>query len=245
MYCGFNLSLQHGDLENYDECGRQSYKIQKHRIESSIETFMDSDEIIIASQLVANWFPQIDCEVFISHAHKDREFAIRLAGFLKSEFGITSFINSCAWGYSDSLLRILDNRYCRQEWSQTYDYSKRNKSTTHVHMMLSTALIKMIDQCECVIFLNTPQSISSSSYINGYTTESPWIYAELVMTALIQRRAPEGHRRAKRSAIATEGMRIKYACRSAAPDVHWCERIEDLAKKGAGLKISRRTRYPL
>lgn len=211
MYRGFNLSVPHNCFRGYDDDGRADHNAQKARIDSVVDTFKDSDGSIIASRLVANWFPLISSEVFISHAHKDSELAIRLAGFLQFEFGIRSFIDSCVWGYSETLLKLLDDEYCWQERSGTYNYSKRNKSTTHVHMMLSTALIKMINQCECVIFLNTPASISSSGYISGSATESPWIYTEVMMTSLIQRREPADHRAlAKRVIAADEALRVKY-----------------------------------
>ena len=62
-------------------------------------------------------------------------------------------------------------------------------------MMLSTALTEMIDKCECVIFYNTPNSISIASEIskqkNGdSTTLSPWIYHELSMTSMLRMNPP-------------------------------------------------------
>ena len=55
-----------------------------------------------------------------------------------------------------------------------YDYNKRNYSTSHVHMMLSTALTMMMDEAECVIFLNTPNALSTKDIV--HKTESPWIF---------------------------------------------------------------------
>jgi hypothetical protein len=212
MYRGFNLSVPPSCFEAYENDGQSGYQAQKARIGRVVDSFKDSDGRINAVRLTANWFPQMDCQVFISHAHKDSELAIGLAGFLRCEFGISSFIDSCLWGYSDDLLQMIDDEYCWKKRNGAYSYQKRNKSTTHVHIMLSTALIKMINGCECVIFLNTPESILSSDYISGYATESPWIYAEVAMTSLIQKRGLTDHRRlAKRlTAAADEALRVKY-----------------------------------
>lgn len=210
MHRGFNLSVSHNCFGEYHDDGRADHEAQRSYIDSIIDTFKDLDGSIIESRLSANWFPQIDSEVFISHAHEDSNLAIGLAGFLQLEFGISSFIDSCVWGYYEKLLKLLDDEYCWQERNRTYNYRKRNRSTAHVHMMLSAALVKMINQCECVIFLNTPASISSSDYINGSTTESPWIYTEVVMTSLIQRRAPADHRALAKRVAATEALRVKY-----------------------------------
>ena len=61
-------------------------------------------------------------------------------------------------------------------------------------MMLSTALTEMMDNTECVIFFNTPNSINMSEEIDkikrekGKTTVSPWIYHELSMTTMLRQK---------------------------------------------------------
>jgi len=78
-------------------------------------------------------------------------------------------------------------------------------------MMLSTALARMMNDCECIIFLNTPHSISPVNYIRGQVTDSPWIYSEIAMTSLLQKRSPSDHRElAKSTVIANEALRIRY-----------------------------------
>ncbi|MNI77530.1 hypothetical protein D3C73_1338300 [compost metagenome] len=56
-------------------------------------------------------------------------------------------------------------------------------------MMLTTALTMMIDKTECVIFLNTPNSIDSTEVIDR--TKSPWIYYEIGVTKSIRKKEPE------------------------------------------------------
>ena len=59
-------------------------------------------------------------------------------------------------------------------------------------MMLSTALTQMMDSCECVILLNTPNSIKPEDTLN--VVVSPWIYSELASTLLLRTRTPQEHR---------------------------------------------------
>jgi hypothetical protein len=149
--------------------------------------------VIDATAIQNDWFGQVTADVFISHSHADRDLAISFSGWLQREYGLSSFVDSSVWGHSDDLLREIDNEFCLDSSGKLYDYDLRNRSTSHVHMMLSTALTTMIDHAECIIFLNTPQSIFVGSAIKGTEgdhTASPWIYAELVTSQLIRKRRP-------------------------------------------------------
>lgn len=213
MYKGFNLKLNNFDLSKYANKGNLIYRDNKSFINNELESFKDENGDLIASEITSKWFPEIDADVFLSHSHKDEKQVICLAGWLECEFGLKSFIDSCIWGYSGDLLQIIDKKYCYDKLSKTYDYQKRNRSTSHIHMMLSTALAKMIDRCECIIFVNTPNSISSSNYINGEATDSPWIYSEIAITNIIQKRTPHRNLLTK-SSVSIENIRedlnIKY-----------------------------------
>jgi hypothetical protein len=55
-------------------------------------------------------------------------------------------------------------------------------------MMLSTALSKMIDKAECLFFLKTPKSIMVSEIKTK--TLSPWIYSEIAISKIIQKKVP-------------------------------------------------------
>ena len=60
--------------------------------------------------------------------------------------------------------------------------------------MLTIALHKMINRCECVILLNTGNAISRVKKYEDLqhdTTFSPWICSELICSSLIQQRRPE------------------------------------------------------
>jgi len=194
MYRGFNLTLKEEFFENKDfdflyEKGETSIEQPQKRINARLKTFLGVDgSSLDGSKMQAHWFPQIKADVFISHSHEDEELAIALAGWLKETFGLTAFIDSCVWGYADDLIGLIDNKYCRKG-SRLYNYEKRNYSTSHVHTMLSVALTQMIDNTECLFFLNTPNSLTPNTFIEQ--TDSPWIYSEIVMSRLIRENPPE------------------------------------------------------
>src|SRR5260221_3829122 len=160
-----------------------------------------------------NWFRQFESLVFFSHSHNDENTAITLAGILYGNFGIKSFIDSCIWGYASDLLWLIDNRYCLNDVGETFNYQKRNRSTSHIHTMLSMALAKMIDHSECLFFINTPNSLSAEDVIDK--TESPWIYLELGMTKLVKIQIPERRFLSESKTFSKahhfdEDLRVKY-----------------------------------
>lgn len=196
MYRGFNLEIANVDLSDWFDIGNTMHQKNKAQVEKKLESFKDNNGNLLASRIIASWFPPVEADIFLSHSHRDAKQVIGLSGWLSDMFGLTSFIDSSIWGYSEDLLQIIDKEYCYKPATKTYSYEKRNRSTSHVHMMLSTALAKMINGCECIIFVNTPHSISPAEYIgDDDTTSSPWIYSEIAMTSLVQKRTPAEHRR--------------------------------------------------
>lgn len=196
MYRGFNLLLDKNyfkeDFEYLQGVGLDRLSCQKTTIEKIINSFVRRNGYLDGSKMQTNWFPQIEADIFISHSHKDERIALALAGWLKETFGLTAFIDSCVWGYSNNLLKLIDDAYCRNINRNFYDYDKRNYSTSHVHMMLSVALTQMIDNTECLFFLNTPNSITPDTIINK--TESPWIYSEISISQLIRKKELQEYR---------------------------------------------------
>lgn len=119
-------------------------------------------------------------DVFISHSHNDIESAKILAAYLRNKLGMSPFIDNYIWGSADGLLHEIDNDYCRISGMNSYNYDKRNFSTSHVHTMLSMAIMEMIARCKCFIFIESGASINLNILnSSGRKTQSPWLFQEL------------------------------------------------------------------
>jgi hypothetical protein len=195
MFRGFNLEIPENIFDTqYLKLGTSQYSENSKNVKKSLDSFINPNGSLNGNKIQEYWFPNISSNVFLSHSHKDKNIAISLAGCLKACFDLDTFIDSCVWGYADELLKQIDNGHClfQSNGMDFYDYEKRNGSTSHVHMILSTALSKMIDNTECIIFLNTPNSISSNDVIKK--TSSPWIFSELAMIDIVRRKTKKYHR---------------------------------------------------
>ncbi|SAK74510.1 hypothetical protein AWB75_04153 [Caballeronia catudaia] len=208
MFRAFNLEgVDAGTFESWKEDGDALFSNQKKSVQNAISLYIQNDAIN-GLKVKGDWFGQTTADVFISHSHSDEKIAIGMAGWLRKTFGLTAFIDSCVWGHANDLLRTIDNQYCKLN-ATTYSYDLRNRSTSHVHMMLSTALTQMIDSCECVVFLNTPSAVSTEELLEKDSdgqTSSPWIYAELVTMQVIRRRKPGRPIRRTMTKASREGM---------------------------------------
>lgn len=178
----FNTTSSEFDM--YVNEGRKTYKNSSNTIKSGIDTYLRHNGVIDGAKVSADWFPEIDAHVFLSHSHADEDMVIALAHWLKINFGIKCFIDSCVWGYADELLKGIDDKYCYQPVSETYNYQRRNRTTAFVHNLLCAALTKMMDKCECLMFVNTPNSIYEDPDKNE--TSSPWIFYELYQSSIIE-----------------------------------------------------------
>lgn len=192
MFAGFKLSGDF-DFSEYKNVGEQIFKNNKADVSKSLDKYFNVDGSIEGTELQSDWFPEIKCDIFLSHSHKDEDLAKGLAGWLYQKIGLKVFIDSCVWGYSLELQKKIDNEYSLfEDDSAKYDYTKVMYSTSHVHMMLSTALTMMLDKTESVFLLKTPNVISTKKTIEQ--TESPWIYHEIAMTRMIRRKKLSDYR---------------------------------------------------
>lgn len=176
----------------FHEVGRQLRNDDAAAIKRKLESYLRDDGSLDGTEMQKNWFPSIPADVFLSHSHKDLDLTLALAGWLFKTFGLRPFIDSCVWGNADDLLKQIDDKYCLNPSGGTYSYEKRNGSTSHVHIMLSTALAMMIDNAECAWVLNTTNSITPSDA--ALRTASPWIFSEIATMQLIRRRPKAAHR---------------------------------------------------
>lgn len=192
MHKGFNLTLDDDSVEGRwlkREYASYSpiYEATKESTREKISSYLKGG-VIDAKKLQEDWFQSVKADVFISHSHTDEALAIAIAAALEDKLELKCFVDSCVWGNSEALLKEIDNKYCRHSNGTSYDYDQRNRSTSHVHMMLQGALAKMIDRTECVIFLNTPKSMVTKEELENDTrTGSPWIYTEVLTTKLIEK----------------------------------------------------------
>lgn len=216
MFAGFNLKINSSnifDKDEYYELGKSIDVANRKSIEENLETFI-IDGVIDGTSLQEEWFPQIKADIFISHSHKDLRLTYCLVGWLFKHFQITAFVDSNVWGFADNLLKKIDDKYCVNGGNEnkSYSYEKRNYSTSHVHMMLSVALNKMIDKTECIFFLNTPESVSIKDTVQN-TTFSPWIYSELFTSEVIRKQELSRYRKGqleKRAMFESSELIIRY-----------------------------------
>lgn len=198
MYSKFNCDISDDlygrNINRYYDAGHRIYEHFQKQSRGCLKAFLLDNGHIDGTALQNHWFGSIYADVFISHSHQDIEKVMVFAGWLKDKFDLTVFIDSCIWGYCDDLLKQIDDDYCKLADRKTYDYKLRNYTTSHVHTMLSAALLDMIDRTECLIFYNTPQSIiiedELESVKNSDKTLSPWIYSELFATNVLRQQVP-------------------------------------------------------
>lgn len=211
MYKGYKLSLSFDKRESYYDRLLIDGKKRNDKIVATVHknltAYLRPDGSIDGALLSSDWFPEIQAHAFLSHSHKNEDDAIVLSQILFEQCKIVTFIDSCVWGYCDDLIKILDDRYCISEDKRYYRYSDRNRTTSFVHTLLSTALTKMIDRCECLFFLNTPDSIIPDP--KRSETSSPWIYYELLQTQVIRRKKrEEGQRMYSSGGILNESLKV-------------------------------------
>lgn len=137
-------------------------------------------------------FDREQYDVFISYSHNDEDDAEYLYHYLQSQ-GLNCFLDSTIWHSADNLLRKIDNKYCLNKDGKHYDYRKRNFSTSHVHAMLSMAMLEAINRSECCIFLKSNNSVTLEDGIENQTL-SPWIYEEITYAKMCKITLPERFR---------------------------------------------------
>lgn len=204
MFNFYKIKISENDFEDFQKSISKYEKIIKED-KDTIKEKGDSFEVMdekYGDKIQANWFPEIEADVFISHSHADEQLAKALGGYISEKTKLKSFIDSEVWGFSNDLLKHIDNNYCIQD-ENLYSYESRNHSTSHVHMMLSVALMQMIIKCRYFIFLDTPNSnennntLIKNSSINE--TNSPWIYNELMITKILKLHKPKEEHFAQKS----------------------------------------------
>lgn len=215
MYAAFNLKIDPSNMffnsyiKRYNDLGLKRKKQKKIEIKNDLKRYINNG-IIDGSELSDDFFKIIKSDVFISYSHNDEDIALAVAGYLNQELRLDVFMDSLFWDSADSLLKDIDDTYCKLD-SENYNYQKRNLSTSHVHAMLSTAIIKVMDKSEIVIFLNTDNSIPKVDNVFSVNyTKSPWIYEEIMFASLLRRRHWSNHRKVSIYESVGQNLQVKY-----------------------------------
>lgn len=182
-----------------DGTARENYSHLYEELSKALRTNLTKDiirqTVIDGTRLQEEWFPQNigHFDVFISHSHIDLTKIKQLSYWLNQNLGLRCFIDSVFWKYSNKLLEELDDKYSkfydRRIKRYLHHYSKRNITTANVHCMLTMALMKMMDSCELVMFVDSDNSIHYER--DSAKTPSPWIYEELEMANMLPSKMPK------------------------------------------------------
>ena len=181
-------------------CGNryENYDIEyiSNYLKSNINLETIKQSLINGTKLQEEWFPTNEqrFHVFISHSHRDECVAKQFAQYLREEYKLNCFIASVYWNYVEELQKQLDEYYSKvvRYGREVYDYKTSNFIAANVNIMLSMALMRMMDKCECLIFIDSDNSLI---YKRGQSiTPSPWIYEELGFSKYLRVNIPQRYK---------------------------------------------------
>ena len=190
MYRAFNVTLESNKYLGY--ANAQQYENDKSISLQNLRRIINSKDMLQAYEIKKLLLPSKRYDIFISHSHKDLEIAKGLSGYLNALCGVSCFIDSLYWGNIDELQEELNRMHLHKDEAtgkKYFDHQSTMEVAKHANMILASALTEMIDNCECVFFLNTDNSvIRGTEAISKNETYSPWIYHEVFTTTIIQKK---------------------------------------------------------
>lgn len=188
MYRGFSIELDECESllkdiafdDTIDVNKEDNGKLKTSLIKQLEKLYIGSSELK-SDEIEEDWFPDLKFDIFISHSHRDCDTLVKkFAKWLYDEFGLKAFVDSQVWGNKNDLIQYLAQKNPKGICSTCPDI------VTGVNAILNMALLKMMDNTECFMFLSTKNSvIAKSDY-----TYSPWIYSELEMSNKLRCRMP-------------------------------------------------------
>ncbi|WP_048609174.1 toll/interleukin-1 receptor domain-containing protein, partial [Providencia rettgeri] len=187
----FNLKIDNNSLESklqneeINSYNSLIYSYGQDNLIKEIKSILDIDEEkkevkIKHNDIIKNWFPESDCHIFMSHSHKDKNIAIKIANYLYANYKIKTFIDSYFWQFVDDAIYEINSNYSKNPKPNDHllRYDSSLRVGTNFYLTLSNALMDTIDKSDCCIFLNTENSIFNINS-ESESTYSPWIYTEL------------------------------------------------------------------
>ena len=208
MFKGYKLEIKENEILNFRKYVQKAESLyanfEKVTAQNLVNYKMETSLPINGDSVESQWFPKRKFHVFLSHSSKDSEVAYALAYMLKQTLDIDVFVDSLVWGQRDDLIKRLyesnkdkhrDNvRHIENEKTQIpqKELDFYSDIIAHVDSMLNKSLIQVMDECECLLFLNTPNSISASEVCKE--TLSPWIYTELEASKRLRIKIPFHHK---------------------------------------------------
>ena len=84
MYAAFNVNIS--DIPMYYgklQTGKDIFCEHKNRIKYELSEYLLRNKKIDGDRTMEEWFPSIDCDIFISHSHKNQDLALSLVGWIK------------------------------------------------------------------------------------------------------------------------------------------------------------------
>lgn len=195
VFSGFNLNMDEIAMtetlgkrfDEYREIGKSHLRPEIERFNDKLSDLIGYDSIN-GSEIKNYCFPNINADIFLSHSHKDCDLANALAGWIHEIFKLNVFVDSNVWENSGTLLEEINSRYSNKRYGYLYDHESCCKASEHVNTMLTLALHKMIDSVECVILLNTDNSVQVFGEKCFHSTYSPWIYSEIICTQIVRKK---------------------------------------------------------
>lgn len=173
----FDESYQQGLLE---------VRKKKKEIEERLKAYSFPENVneVDLSKVMNDWFPVEKWDFFLSHSHNDddEKMSIAISYYLQEKFQLKCFVDSCTWGYADTLIEKMKKYYIAKE---QIDKGLYNAIVTHVHIMLNSALMKTMQSATAFLFLQTNNSLEKKHMTADDWTYSSWIYSELCMSRVM------------------------------------------------------------
>lgn len=172
---------------DFDESYRQGLlevDKKKKEIKDRLKAYPFPENEVDLSKVMNDWFPVKKWDIFLSHSHNDddEKKSIAISCYLREKFQLECFVDSCTWGYADTLIEKM-KEYCIAK--EQNDKGFYNAIMTHVHIMLNSALMKTMQSATAFLFLQTNNSLEKKHMTADDWTYSSWIYSELCMSRVM------------------------------------------------------------